>query len=415
MSAPTLNRNATLQDLIGVLRDQQARKHDLVIRSDVPRFANNNLIIPLGEADLTEDGVSAVDGVYRVTDAFDDGAATRLKVPTGFLRRTRDVAWMSDLDGGHGGSTLYDHILNALLADQPEGTKYLLRLFRNGTPDGQGYHGVARAMLSDSYAPIDHIDSLMAMLSGVRAAGVDVDIDSADLTDRRMYVRVTCPQVAAMAPTLLANYRNPFDHGVQRAGGWTLEQARAAANREGLGYEPGSEPVVFAGFVFSNSETGHGRFNIEPQIIVRACRNGLTLPVGGMKRQHLGAKLDEGVWSAATEQKHLELIASQAKDVVANLLSVDYLEARVQELEKLAGAPVADAAETIKQVRTKLQFGEDLQDALLEHFMLGGQRNAAGVANAMTSVAQTVEDADLAASLSGKAIDAMRLVAAMAG
>jgi hypothetical protein len=99
---------------------------------------------------------------------------------------------------------------------------------------------------------------------------------------------------------------------------------------------------------------------------------------------------------------------------VTAILDEGYLTTQVRELEKVADAPVSDAAETIKIVRTKLQFNESLQDSLLEHYMVSGQKTAAGIANAMTSLAQTVEDADLADRLQGKAVAAMHLVASMA-
>jgi len=35
-------------------------------------------------------------------------------------------------------------------------------------------------------------------------------VDGCDLTERRMYVRVTCEQVRVLAPALLAGYRSPF-------------------------------------------------------------------------------------------------------------------------------------------------------------------------------------------------------------
>jgi hypothetical protein len=54
---------------------------------------------------------------------------------------------------------------------------------------GDGGTGVAGAWLSDGYKPIDHLDTLMAVFDGIRAAGQDVSIDSCDLTERRMYVR----------------------------------------------------------------------------------------------------------------------------------------------------------------------------------------------------------------------------------
>jgi hypothetical protein len=60
--------------------------------------------------------------------------------------------------------------------------------------------------------------------------------------------------IAEAAPALLGNYVSPFTG------------ARGADN-----------PLVFAGFVISNSETGHGSFKITPQITVQICDNGLTL------------------------------------------------------------------------------------------------------------------------------------------
>ena len=68
-------------------------------------------------------------------------------------------------------------------------------------------------------------------------------------------------QVRAWAPGLLAGYRSPFGSEVYIPGrNWTPEQARAAAARDGRGYEPGAEPVMFAGFEVSNSEVGDGAF-----------------------------------------------------------------------------------------------------------------------------------------------------------
>ncbi len=95
---------------------------------------------------------------------------------------------------------------------------------------------------------------LLAALDGVRAAGVPVTVDGCDLTDRRMYVRVACEQVRVLAPALLAGYRSPF-----------------------TGATGAENPVVYAGFVLSNSETGCGAFTLTPRLVVQVCRNGLTI------------------------------------------------------------------------------------------------------------------------------------------
>lgn len=56
------------------------------------------------------------------------------------------------------------------------------------------------------------------------------------------------------AGRLLAGYTSPFSG------------AKGADN-----------PVVFAGMVVSNSETGHGSFSITPRIVAQVCDNGMTI------------------------------------------------------------------------------------------------------------------------------------------
>ena len=86
----------------------------------------------------------------------------------------------------------------------------------------------------------------MAVFDGIRASGQDVRIGSCDLTGRRMYVRVRCEAVQVLAPALLSDYRSPFTG------------ARGADN-----------PVVFAGFVVANSETGCGAATVTPRLELR--------------------------------------------------------------------------------------------------------------------------------------------------
>ena len=57
-----------------------------------------------------------------------------------------------------------------------------------------------------------------------------------------------------LAPALLAGYRTPF-----------------------TGAAGADNPVVFAGFVITNSETGCGAFTLTPRLVVQVCRNGMTI------------------------------------------------------------------------------------------------------------------------------------------
>jgi hypothetical protein len=95
--------------------------------------------------------------------------------------------------------------VNTWLANDPI-KRYLLRILR-GTGDQPG---ISRAMLSKEYEITDNLDVLMAVLEGIRRVGVHPQVSRCNLTERRMYVKVGCPQVTACVPWLLASYRSPF-------------------------------------------------------------------------------------------------------------------------------------------------------------------------------------------------------------
>ena len=256
---------------------------------------------------------------------------------------------------------------------------------------------------------------LTAALDGVRQAGAAIDIDGCDLTDRRMYVRIVAPQIKALAPTLLANYRSPFrDGNVRRAGGWDMGAGLAAADREGQGYG-GEEPVVFGGFVLSNSETGGGAFTITPRLVIQVCKNGLCITQDVLRSVHLGSKMDEGVvrWSDDTNQKNIALVTAKTRDAVATFLDTAYMERVISRIEEQAGVEVAKPQEIVQQVGKRLTFDEATIDGVLEHFMRGGDMTAGGVMNAVTSFAQTVDDADKAHEIEQQGLRALDMVAAL--
>ena len=132
-----------------------------------------------------------------------------------------------------GATALLDHNVNEWLARQDD-RRYLVR----GLVGDYGT-GLLRALLSGNYEIADNLDVLLAMLDGLKETGVNAVPTQCDLSARRMYVTVTSPEIAVLAPGLLRNYVSPFtgDRGIDN-------------------------PLVFAGFVLSNSETGDGAWTI---------------------------------------------------------------------------------------------------------------------------------------------------------
>ncbi|MEU7889787.1 DUF932 domain-containing protein [Microbispora bryophytorum] len=373
---PLTARNAGLAELHALLRDQHARKVDVPVTAAQIRAVGTHLQLIDTPPVLSEAGVSDSAGLYLPTEICDQGLADKLGIPLPYLRRLRAHQ-----------PALYEANINTWLQDDDR--RFLLRGLRCA---GEA-PGVARAFLSDRYKIIDNLDVLMAALDGVRLAGVDIDIDGCDLTERRMYVRVVCEQVTALAPELLKNYRSPF-----------------------TGAAGADNPLVFAGFVISNSETGCGAFTITPRLLVQVCRNGMTITADAHRHVHLGGRLDDGGsavrWSSDTQDKNLQLITAQTRDAITTFLDTDYLTTKIRELTAAAGAEIADPDKTIQAVTSKLRFTDDQQREILRHFIRGGDITAGGVMHAVTSVAQTLDDADTAHEMEAQALRALHLAAA---
>jgi hypothetical protein len=369
-----ISRNASLSDLVSLLREQQAAKFDVVVPAAGLRSHGGIWeIAGTGPAVLDAEGVTAHPGRFLPTGTCDAGIADKLGIPVGYVRRLREE---------HVG--LYDANVNGWLERQPD-RRLLVRTLRADAGDG-----IARAVLSERYRFVDNLDVLLAVLDGIRSAGADVEVRRCDLTERRMYVQIASQSVAAQADVLLRNYVSPFTG------------ARGADN-----------PLVFAGFVLSNSETGHGSFSITPRLIAQVCGNGYTITKDAMREVHLGGRLDAGVvqWSAGTQQAAIALITRQAADATATFLTGDYLRRSLDDIEQRAGVPVRDVPATLKYVAGQCRFTDEQQSTILDHFIGGADRTAGGVLQAVTSAAQVQDDADAAYEMERLGLRAMTLAA----
>ncbi|MFH8698768.1 DUF932 domain-containing protein [Streptomyces chartreusis] len=365
-------RNASLEDLLRTLERDQDAKIDMVAPASAITSVDGNLTVTGVDPVLTPSGVTRADGAYRPTAVADEGIADKLKIPTAYLRRMRAEA-----------VDLYDLNVNGWLQKDPA-RRFLLRAFK-------GEPGVLRAWLSDGYKIIDHLDMLTAVLAGIREAGHDVKITGADLTERRMIVRVESEHVAALAPELLRGYRSPFT-------GQTGDEL----------------PIVSAGFVLTNSEVGSGKYAITPRIVARVCGNGVTITKDAFGKVHLGARMSEGVveFSQDTQGKNLTLITAQTRDAVATFMNRDYVERKLADIQREAGREVTSPAETVELVAKQLRFSDSVRESVFAHFIKGGQTTAGGIMQAVTATAQTLEDGDAAYELETQALSAMSIAAA---
>ena len=378
-------RGANIVDLIALLQQQHRQKVDVVLPLNQLRAVAGRIELAGIDPVMDENGVTEVSGAYRITAAAIGQLASILEIPVKYLRK---------LDAEH--LPLFDTNVNewALRADR----KILVRALYGSDPEHPGTNGIVRAFLSDSYGMRDNLDFALAVLDGMREGGLGVtNIRGADLSDDRLWLRVHAPEMAVAAPELTKDYRSPFTGAV------------GAEN-----------PLVHAGIIAENSETGGGALKVTPELIMQVCNNGMKINTAAMRKIHLGTKLEEGTiaWSADTVDAGNELVKLQVRDAVKSFLTADFVGKTVAELEKASGIEVEDPTATVTVVAKKLGYTEDVTKGILQHFMAsvvpgpeGLQYTAGHVMHAVTSYAQEIEDPALSNEIGGSGVEAM-LVAA---
>jgi hypothetical protein len=383
-------RQVDLDLLMQTLNSQRARAFDVIRPARELSFTGSILELAGLDRVLTPEGFMEANGLYTPTHLAIEQLAKRLDIDLDYLRKCYSQK-----------PELFAQNANEWLLEDKRNV--MVRLLRSD--DGLG---TIRAFLSGRYQRWDNIDILMAALTGIQQAEIDGAVIDADLTETQMIVRVTVPSMAVYADKLMEGYRNPFD-GSDISRGWTPDRLRRVAEREGQAIDGGGK-VVFAGIVIKNSEVGKGRWTITPRIEFQACGNGLTFVADGLKKTHLGAEQEEGVlhWSDKTHRLNMELITSQAADVVGTFLQTDYVAEKVRELEEYAGIPVLQPTEVIAAVSKEMLYTKDQQALILQHFMKNPSR-VDGVLHAVTSAAQVIRNGDTAQEMEEGAFRAMQV------
>lgn len=342
---------------------------------------------------ITDTGVVDVTGKYALTSTAVGHLGGLTGVPTRYLRDCQAT-----------NLPLFDENLNSWFAhDKLSEKNVLVRLLVGLDSDNPGIVGQARAFLSDRYGARDNLPFLLAVLDGIRQAGLRADqLDiKGDLTEDRMYLVVRAPEITGYAWDLLQGYRSPYANGHGTAHG---------------GMDAENLPIIEAGFIVQNSETGGSAAKITPRVVVRACSNGLQQTVDSMRQVHLGAKLAEGQveWSAETRRAANELARTQATDAVKSFLNVSYVEKVIERLTEDGVTPIKEVKKTIEVVAKELSYTEGEADSILNFFIDAGQRTAGGVMQAITAAVQQIEDPQRAYDIEATAVDAMKVAARVA-
>lgn len=343
MSNTTIN---PLETLVATLEKQNIEKRDMIVPAAKITYRDGQLWVQQkGFDDMV---------AYDATQTFHNQVSDKLGIPKKYYERMM-VEYPA----------LLEENINGWLS-KGEATKYLLRTWEKTGDEAN----IVRAFLSNRYKLLDNYDVLFAALDAIKEMGIKdkIKITKAEVTEKRMYLHITCPEIEHDATDFLKNY---------------LKDNDAVGNG------------IISGLVITNSEVGLGTFEVRPRAVIVKCANGLIAIDDRFKKIHLGGRMEEGeiVWSENTKQANYKLIMSQTKDAVKTYLSAEYLGKMVAKIAEANKIKLEFPYDTVQNVCKELSISDAHRKSILNYFMEDGDLKASGVFQAITREAQNM-DAD---------------------
>jgi hypothetical protein len=325
----------TLQELAVELERQLETRRDYVAHTPAMRVTPPDAA---GEFGVTLPALAPM----HLTDLTHDQLGDHYDIPRPYYRRLRTEQ----------PEMLADHITQWLRA-RPEH-----RLLR--TLDGR-----LRAFLSTRYRCLDNYDLAEAVLPVLHDRGVRVV--SAELTERRLYLK---------------------------------------AVNERLTREVKVGDPVQAGVVITNSEVGAGALTVQPMVYRLVCLNGAIASDLTLRKYHTGGRIagpEDAHWEYlrdATRRQIDRALWMQIRDLTDQALGEALFTQITDRLAEAAQRPITGDPVRVVEVTAK-RFGLTDQErgGVLRHLIAGGDLSQWGLCNAVTRVAQDVEDYDRATEL----------------
>ena len=267
---------------------------------------------------------------------------------------------------------------NRMLAESPE---LLARNVNQWIADNDKMRMVrtmdnkVRALLSNSYRRFENEDFAEAILDVLM--DLKLDIMSCEITERRLYIK-------AVDPSVTRELKATFPGAEWGDGQHHVIKTRTAC------------PAV----TLSNSETGDGRLSVLGGLYSGWCTNLASFGERSLQKTHLGARHDltdgEALYELLSDEtKRLtdEAVWHQVRDVVR--ATFDRLKFN-ELVDKVEGA-IADKIEgnvskVVHLAAKKFGATGEQEQSILKHLIDGGSLSRFGLHNAVTSMAQDVED-----------------------
>lgn len=239
--------------------------------------------------------------------------------------------------------------------------------------------GRARAFLSDRYRPLDNFELANAVLPKLKEVGAD--IESCEITERRMYLKAIVPDRRVEIP------------GPNTPDNWKWGEGHHSVH------------VLQPGIVISNSEIGAGSLAVQPAVHTVHCTNLAIFSDSGTRKYHVGraADRDAEIAEYLTDDTKRQVDAafwSQVRDLTAAALDGVVFEKLVDQVRQSRNSDRIEKPEKgIEEVCDRFQLSETEGQSVLAHLIEGGELSAYGMANAVTRAASDADSYDRASEL----------------
>lgn len=324
----TMKTGRSLTELAAELERQHAAKKDYI--ADTRRLS----------AAPVDGGIvlNGVNGGMTLKPTAHAQLASTLQIPKPYYDRMAEQA-----------PDLLARNINVWLEKQP--AKKLIR-----TMDNQ-----VRAILSDSYRPLDNLDLAEAVLP--KLFDMKATVESCEVTDSRLYLKAVTDRITG---------------------------------------EIKKGDSVNAGIMVSNSEVGLGRMMVSALDFRLVCTNGM-IREAVIKKAHLGRaskgqdSLEDAREFFRDETRQLDDRAFFAKvqDATSALFDPARFAARLLEYQGKAAAPLeADPVQVVELTAKRFGFTDGEKTSVLRRLIEGADLSQWGLANAVTRAAQDLESYD---------------------
>ena len=220
--------------------------------------------------------------------------------------------------------------------------------------------GTARAFLSEKYRRIDNFEIAEAVLP-IIADIPDARIESCEVTDERMYLKVVNPRLQTEVT-------------------------------------PGD--IVQSGILITNSEVGMGSMAVQPLVYRLVCTNGMVVNDAATRRYHIGrgneAAEDYTLYSSATLAADDKALMMKVQDTVRAAVDQTRFEKVVQMMKEAKEAKITapDIPAMVELAATDYGLGQKESSGVLDHLIRDGEFSLYGLANAVTRAAQDGDSYD---------------------